>query len=647
MIAPVSAEPWVRPESTVGSSTPAPPSTALPATVPEVPASSGPAGPHDAPTARLDPVPAASAPPVGPEAAAAGFTPVPPDDSRDASVFEGFDDGAPRHGWVRGLVWTGLAVLVLGGLYTGAQWFYSDKVPTGTTVAGVDVGGMTGDAAEDELASTVGARAAEPVDLTAGDSGTTMDPAAAGLAFDAHATAQELTAFSMNPSRLWQHLFGGEAADPVVTVDDTVLDEQVETLHGSLDVAAVDGTVQFVDGAPSATDAADGAALVTDEAADRIVAGWLVTDGAIDLPTEPVAPEITQEETDAALEQAQTVVSAPVVVSVGGQDPELPAEVVAGAASYPAADGELALSLDGPTLVEAVVDRTNDLLTTADDAHFVFSGGKPVIEGGEPGTTIDPDALAAAVGEAATSDERTADVELTESDPEQSREALEELGVKEKISEFATPLTNDAVRTDNLRVGASKVDETLVLPGETFSLIDTLSPITIAGGYHASGIVQDGKHTEGVGGGLSQMATTTYNAGFFAGLEDVEHRQHSYWFTRYPAGREATIYVGALDMRFKNDTPYGVLMQSWVSGGQLHVATWSTKYYEVETSASPKTNVVPTTTVTHKGSDCEPIPAGNPGFSITNYRKVYLDGDLVKDEADHWTYKPDNEVVCE
>ncbi len=601
-----------------------------------------------APPAATEAAAPAATPGVAPAAGLAGaFGPVPPDESRETSPFEGFEEEAPRRGWVRGLLWTGVGVLVLGGIYTGAQWFFSDKVPSGTSVAGVDVGGQTRTAAQDTLEAELGPRAAEPVTLTAGEASTTLDPAAAGLTFDAAATAEELTAFSMSPARLWQHLFGGQDEAPVLSVDDAALDAQVEALRGSLEIEPVDGTVQFVDGAPTSTPAADGSALVTDEVPAAITGSWLVTDGPVALPTEPVEPAITQEETDAALAQAQKVVSAPVVVSVGGQNPELPPEALAAAASFQAADGVLTLTFDGAMLVQSVVDRTNDLLTAADDAHFVFQDGAPVIEGGEPGTTIDPAAIATAVTTAASGDERTATVELVESDPAQSVAALEALGITEKVSEFSTPVPNVPVRTANLRRGAEKVTGTLVKPGETFSLVDTLSPITLEGGYFAAGIVESGRHTEGVGGGLSQMATTTYNAGFFAGLEDVEHRPHSYWFDRYPAGREATIFVGSIDMKFKNDTPYGVLMQSWVGGGELHVAIWSTKYYDVETSSSGKSNVVQPTTVTHSGADCAPTPAGSPGFSITNYRKVYHEGELVKDESYRWTYKPDNAVVCE
>jgi hypothetical protein len=68
-----------------------------------------------------------------------------------------------------------------------------------------------------------------------------------------------------------------------------------------------------------------------------------------------------------------------------------------------------------------------------------------------------------------------------------------------------------------------------------------------------------------MGGGLSQLSTTTFNAAYEAGMEDVEHRPHSEWFSRYPAGREATIYTGVLDMRWKNTAPTGVLVQAWVA----------------------------------------------------------------------------------
>jgi vancomycin resistance protein YoaR len=272
--------------------------------------------------------------------------------------------------------------------------------------------------------------------------------------------------------------------------------------------------------------------------------------------------------------------------------------------------------------------------------------GRPQVEGGGPGTTLDPKEVSQKVSAATRSDDRIAAVELHEQNPENTREALEQLGVKEIVSEFSTPLTSDNVRTKNLIRGAQMVTGRLIKPGETFSLINALSPITEANGYVSSGIVSNGQHVEGVGGGLSQMATTSYNAGYFAGYDDVEHRQHSFWFPRYPAGREATIYVGALDMRFRNDTPYGAVMQSFVSDGKLTVRIWSTKYYEVQTSDSGHQNVVKTSKVRSSDPGCVAYPGGEDGFTISNYRKVLRNGEVVKNETYTWSYKPDNPVEC-
>lgn len=555
-------------------------------------------------------------------------------------------DGAPSR-WPKVLLGAGAGVVVLAGLYTGAQWFVADSVPSGTTVAGVDIGGLDAADAVAALEDGLGPRAAEPVTVQAGDASSTLDPAEAGLSLDAQATVDELTGFSLSPVRLLEHLTGAGEVAPEIDVDRAALTAAVSSVADSLATEPVDGTVRFADGEPAATEAVDGSQVVADAAEDEVVASWLVTTGPIDLPTEAVPPQIDQEATDAALAVAEEIVSGPVTVEVDDQSPELPARVLARSTSFVPQDGALVPEFDGDRLTSALIDRTDDLLSEPNDARFEFADGKPTIVGGEVGTTLDPEAVASAVGEAAQGDERETSVELVEEDPEDSVDSLEELGVKEVVSEFSTPLTSEPVRTKNLVRGAELVNETLVKPGETFSLIDTLSPIDTSNGFYAAGVVSNGVHVDAVGGGLSQMATTTYNAGFFAGYDDVEHRQHSYWFSRYPAGREATIYVGAIDMRFKNDTPYGALLQSYVSGGRLHVKIWSTEHYDVEESTSGKQDVVPVKTVDRSGSpDCEPYGGGEAGFAITVYRKVYLDGELVKDESDFWRYKPDDAVSC-
>ena len=591
--------------------------------------------------------PTQALPAVGASEPAPSGDPAAPPPAGPGSPLDGLaGDGAPSRA-PQVALWAGAGLVVLAGLYAGAQWAVADTVPKGTTVAGVEIGGMDAGAAVAALDDGLGPRATEPVEVRAGEASSTVDPADAGLAFDAQDTVDGLTGFTLSPTRLWEHVVGGDEVPPVVEVSRPTLTDAIAGLEETLKVEPVDGTVGFTKGEPVATEAVEGSRVLVEDAVDVVADAWLVASGPVDLPTEVVEPAVTQAETDAALEQARQVVSGPVMVDVGKQTAELTPKVLARATSFKNSDGELEARFDGEKLVSAVVDDTDDLLTEPDDAHFVFSGGKPVVEGGEQGTTLDPDDTASAVGDAALSGDRTVELKLVEREPERTKEALEDMGVKEVVSEFSTPLTSEPIRTRNLVRGAELVTGTLVAPGETFSLLDTLSPIDESNGFVAAGVVSNGVHTDAVGGGLSQMATTTYNAGYFAGFDDAGHQPHSYWFSRYPAGREATIYVGAIDMKFTNDTPYGAVMRSWVSGGELHVQIWSTKYYEVKTSAGEKRNVQRATAVHKSGAGCEPYPGGNDGFTITNYRKVFHDGEQVKDESKTWTYKPDNPVVCD
>jgi vancomycin resistance protein YoaR len=310
-------------------------------------------------------------------------------------------------------------------------------------------------------------------------------------------------------------------------------------------------------------------------------------------------------------------------------------------------DGSLALQMDGTALVQAVVDRTTDLLTVSADAYFEFQNDAPVIVAGTPGTTLDPAALATAVATAASSaDARTASVELVASDPAESTAALEALGVTQVVAEFSTPLTSEPRRTQNIAAGAAAINGTLVRPGETFSLTDALGPIDAAHGFTTAGAIVSGEHTDAWGGGLSQLSTTTFNAAYLAGMEDVEHKPHSEWFTRYPAGREATLFTGTLDMQWKNTTPYGALVQAWVADGKTWVRLWGTPYWTVTTEASGKSNVVQPTTVYSQSATCSPQSAGNPGFSITNTRTLSLNGEVVAVEPFTWRYKAQNKVIC-
>ena len=104
-------------------------------------------------------------------------------------------------------------------------------------------------------------------------------------------------------------------------------------------------------------------------------------------------------------------------------------------------------------------------------------------------------------------------------------------------------------------------------------------------------------------------------------------------------------------MSFRNDTPYGVLVEtqfgpSGPGPGSLTVKIWSTAHYRVETSVSARSNPTDPQTIYDTSDECM-AQEGWQGFSITSYRKVWTpDGVLVKDESYPWTYRPNPTVIC-
>jgi vancomycin resistance protein YoaR len=201
----------------------------------------------------------------------------------------------------------------------------------------------------------------------------------------------------------------------------------------------------------------------------------------------------------------------------------------------------------------------------------------------------------------------------------------------------------------NIRVIAEKVNGALVKPGETFSLNTFTGTRGTAQGYVPANVIEGGRLAKAVGGGISQFATTMFNAVFFAGLEDVHHKPHSFYISRYPAGREATVFDGLIDLAWKNDTNTGIYVQTeWVSGGSITVTFWGTKHVDVESVSSDRRNVTEPASQ-DKPDDGTCIPqSGAEGFDITVTR-VFKDanaGAEIRRENFTTHYIPEAIVHC-
>ncbi|HZQ29268.1 MAG TPA: VanW family protein, partial [Acidimicrobiales bacterium] len=120
----------------------------------------------------------------------------------------------------------------------------------------------------------------------------------------------------------------------------------------------------------------------------------------------------------------------------------------------------------------------------------------------------------------------------------------------------------------------------IIKPGDTFSINQFVGRRTAQRGFVVAPVIADGKHDEDVGGGISQFATTTFNAAFFAGLDFGEYQSHSLYISRYPYGREATMGFPHPDLQIKNTTPYGILIWPSYTDTTLTVTFYSTHFVD-------------------------------------------------------------------
>ncbi len=548
-------------------------------------------------------------------------------------------------------------VLLFGGLYVAAHVFTSDRVPRGTTVSGIEIGGLTTVAAEARLRRELGALAGRPIVVTANGVTQTVRPAEAGLSLDLPATLAEAGADrSWAPRRMWAYVTGGHDLRAVVRVDHAALAAAVDELAGAVDQPATEGAVTFEDAGPVAHWPAAGVALDRRAAASAIRGSFLGASGPVALSTEPDQPDISRADVSAAMDKfANPALSAPVIFQLGGEDVVLRPGDYAPALSMTAQDGALVPQVDHKRLLKAMDAATRTLRRAPRDATVRIERGHPRVVPGRKGVSFDPadvtdNFLRLVVGH---DQGRQLAIKTVVAKPEHTTGWARRLRITERVSQFTTYFPHAAYRNTNLGRAAALIDGTILEPGDTFSLNHTVGERTPQNGFTKGYIISDGVYKEDYGGGVSQVATTTFNAAFFAGLEDVEHKPHSFYIDRYPVGREATVAWPSVDLKFKNTTPYGVLVQAWIdkstpsTQGAMHVRMWSTKYWDIKAGASDRYHPTQPETRHLSGDGCVPHQ-GYGGFDIDVYRYFYRHGSSKLDhkETMHTTYAPSDTVVC-
>ncbi|GAA1581006.1 VanW family protein [Actinomadura kijaniata] len=532
-------------------------------------------------------------------------------------------------------------------LYLAAFLYAGTQVPRGTTVSGVDIGGMSPKSAAAKLDRDLGERSRRPMTLRAGSRSATLDPRQAGLSLDSRATVDAAMRGRHTVPALVESMTGGRDVEPRVRVDRARLDAAVTRLGKIFGRPAREGRVVFEGTTPVAVPPRDGTGVDPSLAAQRVRSAF-PSRTEVELPHGPLRPRTTEATVrQAAAGPARTAVSAPIVISAEGERVSVAPAAFAPHLTFRAdARGGLQPDFDTGRLVAALGPRLRTLQRPARDATYTVRNGVPRLSPSRDGKRIDLRALDAALP-AATTGHRPREVaaRLVPARPRVTTEAARRLGIRERISTFTTRFPCCAPRVRNIQTISRILDGRIVRPGETFSLNGTVGRRDRARGFVEAPMILNGRFVNDVGGGVSQFTTTMFNAVFFGGLEDVQHTPHSFHISRYPAGRESTVSYPQPDFRWRNDSPYGVLIDTSFTGTSVTVTFWSTRRYEIRSQSSARYAVRGFESRTESGPGCIPMP-GAEGFKIDVWRIFKRDGKVVRRQKFHTTYLPEPRVTC-
>ncbi|HHW00401.1 MAG TPA: vanomycin resistance protein VanB [Clostridiaceae bacterium] len=150
--------------------------------------------------------------------------------------------------------------------------------------------------------------------------------------------------------------------------------------------------------------------------------------------------------------------------------------------------------------------------------------------------------------------------------------------IKDVLASFSTVFSRSQPdRSHNIELACKKIDGTILLAGEVFSMDKTLGPRTVENGYKEAPVIQNNELIPGAGGGVCQVTTTLYGAVLRTNLDVVERKHHSMPLGYVEPGQDATISEGYIDFKFKNSRDYPICINAFVKGNRLEIRIYGKK----------------------------------------------------------------------
>jgi len=468
-----------------------------------------------------------------------------------------------------------LLAVLLGFAFAGSQ----STLAAGTTVAGVDVGGL----AQSEAVRVLTARAAAvertPITFTAGGEAYALSASQLGVSADWNAAVRDAAAAGggLGPVRGYRRLqarFFGIDSAPSVTAYNAAVDYKLDQIARAVARGGVDAKlirkgldVQIVQGQT-------GRKLDRVAAAAAIVGslGRFDRGAPVALPLTTTPLRVDAADLEQAAVKARLALSGPIRLAYGETRWRIPRWKVASLIDLPVA-GNTDVTVTGRGAEEYLKRLSATVSREPQDARFqVTATGKIVVRPSAPGLLLDLPATAKAIAAAAFSaDERTAKLVVRVAEPARTTADAKAMGITGVVASYTTTYGGTPGRLNNVLLVSELIDGTLIAPGGTFSFNETTGERTAEKGFQEAPVIINGELRNGLGGGVCQVSTTVFNAAYEGGLPIAARTNHALYISHYPTGRDATVNYPDLDMRFTNDTGRWLLVRTFVGAGSLTV----------------------------------------------------------------------------
>jgi vancomycin resistance protein YoaR len=483
----------------------------------------------------------------------------------------------------------GLDGLLLGG----------DTTARGTTVAGRDVGALSSEDLESAVAGIAAELAGEPVTVTTAEGELETTAGDLGISIDVEATADAALDIGhreplvQRPFDWLGGLFGERPAAVTYRVNAALAAYRLQGLADANTTASSEPTIE-VDGdawvvVPGQTGEVLDVEALIDSLADEVVSTGLAP---MEVAGEAVAraPRFTDDQAAALAADAERLTAAPLTVTVEDTSADVTPDILR-TWFEPVQEGDLLRMRMKQDRLNEWLDQTfSTLRVEPTNAAFQIGFGVAITPSADGRACCGPESArqvraALEAGEGAV----TLDMEVVE--PSLTTEQANALGIVEPVSSFTTNHACCEGRVNNIQRFADLIRGAVIPPGETFSLNEHVGQRTEEKGFVEAGAIYAGVYVQDVGGGVSQFATTTFNAAFFAGLDFAEYQAHTIYISRYPYGREATISWPSPDLKITNNSPYGVMIWPTYTGTSITVTLWSTKWVNADQTAQSERSI--------------------------------------------------------